>query len=147
MSFFQSMDISASGLSAQKMRMDVISQNIANVNTTRTENGTPYKRKIVLFEERKDASSFAAHLNSSLINSSGKGGVRATKIVEDQREGSKVYEPSHPDADKDGYVTMPNVNVVEEMTNMISASRSYEANVTSIGITKSMIAKTLEISR
>lgn len=147
MSFFQSMDISASGLSAQKMRMDAISQNIANVNTTKTEDGTPYKRKIVLFEEIKDSSSFASYLNTSLINSSGKSGVRATKIVEDQREGTKVYEPSHPDADAEGYVVMPNVNVVEEMTNMIAASRSYEANVTSISITKAMIAKTLEISR
>ncbi len=150
MSFFDSMNISASGLTAQRIRMDVISENLANVNTTRATDGKPYKRKIVLFQERKELNTFEQALNkavnASAENSVGKG-VRASRIVEDQTPGNRVYEPEHPDADKDGYVTMPNVNVVQEMVNMISASRSYEANLTAMNTTKGMLSKTLEISR
>ncbi len=150
MSFFNTMNISASGLTAQRIRMDVISENLANINTTRATDGKPYKRRIVLFEERKDLSPFETMLNkavsASLEPSAGKG-VRASRIVEDTTPGNRVYEPEHPDADADGYVTMPNVNSVQEMVNMISASRSYEANVTSLNTTKAMLLKTLEISR
>jgi len=146
MSFFGSLDVSASGLTAQRLRMDIIAENIANVETTRTQDGSPYKRKTVLFQERGDASPFAEYFNKAM---GGKvqdvRGVRVTRIVEDQRPGSKVYDPGHPDADTDGYVTKPNVNIVEEMVNMISASRSYEANVTAFNTTKSIIAKTLEM--
>ncbi len=145
MGFFGSLDIGASGLTAQRVRMDIISQNIANVNTTRTEDGTPYRRKDVLFEER--AGSFSDALSAASDKLSNGQGVRVTKIVEDSSEFKKVYEPGHPDADEEGYVNMPNVDVVTEMVNMISATRSYEANVTSINATKSMAMKALEIGK
>jgi flagellar basal-body rod protein FlgC len=145
MGFFGSLDIGASGLTAQRVRMDIISQNIANVNTTRTEDGTPYRRKDVLFEERTGSFSDVLAAASDKI-SNGKG-VRVTNIVEDTSEFKKVYDPGHPDADEDGYVNMPNVDVVTEMVNMISATRSYEANVTSINATKSMAMKALEIGK
>ena len=146
MSFFGSLDVSASGLTAQRLRMDIIAENIANVETTRTQDGSPYKRKTVLFQERGGASPFSEYFSKAMGNIvQDVRGVRVTKVVTDNRPGAKVYEPGHPDADADGYVTKPNVNIVEEMVNMISASRSYEANVTAFGTTKSMIAKTLEM--
>lgn len=147
MGFFGSLDIGASGLTAQRVRMDIISQNIANVNTTRTEDGTPYRRKDVLFEERSGSGSFSDALSAASDKLSNGQGVRVTKIVEDSSEFKKVYDPGHPDADEDGYVSMPNVDVVTEMVNMISATRSYEANVTSINATKSMAMKALEIGK
>ena len=151
MSLFDSMNISATGLTAQRLRMDVISQNMANINTTRTEDGTPYKRKITLFQEIKGGAIFTDYLDDALRRTADRSfegqGVRVSEIVNDETEGSKVYEPGHPDADAEGYVTMPNVNMVAEMVNMISASRSYEANITAINTTKAMIAKTLEIGR
>lgn len=146
MSFFTSLDTSASALTAQRLRMDVISQNMANIDTTRTKDGTPYKRKTVLFEEISERSNFAKYLDSAMNSSAGYG-VRVSKIVEDDTPGAMEYDPSHPDADENGYVTKPNVNVVEEMVNMISANRSYEANVTAISTTKAMITKTLEIGK
>ena len=147
MSLFNTLNVSSSGLTAQQLRMDVISQNIANVDTTRTETGEAYKRKTVLFQERSNKYSFSDYFNESVSRTNSGNGVRVTKIVEDQTPGARVYEPGHPDADEDGYVTKPNVNIVEEMVNMISASRSYEANVTAISNTKAMIARTLEIGR
>ncbi len=152
MGFFSSMDISASALTAQRLRMDVISQNLANVDTTRTAEGTPYKRKTVLMEEKRDVMSFANYLATSMspstINSVGIGtGVKVSKIVEDQTEGVKRYEPDHPDADEDGYVTMPNVDSVTEMVNMISANRSYEANISALNTSMQMGTKTLEIGK
>jgi len=148
MSFLRSLDAAASGLSAQRLRMDVISQNIANINTTRTENGQPYRRKIVLFEDRNQNKPFYKYLSenskSKLGNASG---VRVSRIVEDPSPFKRVYEPGHPDADENGYVNMPNVDLVTEMINMISASRAYEANVTSINTTKSMALKALEIGK
>ena len=146
MSFFSSLDTSASALTAQRLRMDVISQNMANVDTTRTENGGPYQRKVVLFQEIGSKASFAQYLGKAMDSDVGKG-VRVTKIVNDETPGSRIYDPTHPDADEDGYVTNSNVNVVEEMVNMISANRSYEANITAINTTKAMIAKTLEIGK
>ncbi len=148
MSFFDSLHVSASGLTAQKLRMDITSENIANVNTTRTGDGTPYKRKAVLFQQKSDDFFTFSQTFESILNKPVKGtGVRVHSIVKDNTPGAKVYEPSHPDADKDGYVMMPNVNIVTEMVNMISASRSYEANVTALNTTKAMMAKTLEIGR
>jgi flagellar basal-body rod protein FlgC len=144
MGFFDTLNISASGLSAQQLRMDLIAQNMANVDTTRTENGGPYKRKIALFQERKSVP-FSTHFASALNGTVSGRGVRVARVVTDKSPGAKVYDPSHPDADAEGYVTKPNVNVVDEMVNMISASRSYEANVTAINVTKEMIAKTMEI--
>jgi flagellar basal-body rod protein FlgC len=147
MGIFSSLDISASGLTAQRLRMDTISQNIANVNTTRTENGTPYRRREVIFEERNDPDSFSSALSSATSKLYGGNGVRVSSIVEDPTDFKKVYDPGHPDADAEGYVSMPNVDVVTEMVNMISATRSYEANVTSINATKSMALKALEIGK
>jgi flagellar basal-body rod protein FlgC len=127
--------------------MDTISQNIANINTTRTENGTPYRRKMVVFEERSDSAPFSEYLTESSRNLMTGKGVRAARIVEDQSPFKKVYDPGHPDADENGYVEMPNVDVITEMVNMISATRAYEANVTSINTTKGLALKALEIGR
>ncbi|MCI8804314.1 MAG: flagellar basal body rod protein FlgC [Clostridiales bacterium] len=146
MSFFGSLDTSATALTAQRLRMDVISQNMANVDTTRTEKGGPYKRKVVLFQEIGSKASFAQYLGKAMDSDVGQG-VRVTRIVDDETPGSLTYDPTHPDANEDGYVTNSNVNIVEEMVNMISANRSYEANITAINTTKSMIAKTLEIGK
>lgn len=147
MGFFNSLDTSASALTAQRLRMDIISQNIANVNTTRTENGTPYRRKVVAFEERNSSTPFSQLLSERSKQLLAGKGVRVTGIYEDNSPFKKVYDPAHPDADQDGYVNMPNVDVVTEMVNMISTSRSYEANMTAISTTKSMALKALEISR
>jgi flagellar basal-body rod protein FlgC len=146
MGYFSSLNIGATGLTAQRLRMDTISQNIANVNTTRTEDGTPYRRKVVVFEEKSPNTSFSEYLNQSSKQLIG-GGVRVARVIEDRAPFKKVYDPGHPDADEDGYVEMPNVDVLTEMINMISATRSYEANVTSINTTKSMAMKALEIGR
>ena len=146
MGFFTSLDIGASALTAQRLRMDLISQNIANVNTTRTDKGTPYRRKVAIFEERSLQAPFSDLLTNESRNIIGKG-VRVSGIVEDEAPFKKIYDPGNPDADKDGYVQMPNVDVITEMINMISASRAYEANVTSINTTKSMAMKALEIGR
>ncbi|MFA9463844.1 MAG: flagellar basal body rod protein FlgC [Velocimicrobium sp.] len=146
MSVFGALDTSASGMTAQRLRTDIIAQNIANVNTTRDADGNVYKRKTVVFEE-KAPTAFSTVLNDALGNTSNSRGVKVTKIVEDGSEGRKVYDPSHPDADKEGYVTYPNVNTVTEMTNLIDASRSYEANVTAFNATKSMALKALEVGK
>lgn len=145
MSIFNSLDISASGMTAQRLRTDIIAQNIANVNTTRDENGDPYRRKTVVFAE-KDITSFSDALN--LAASTTGNGVKVTQIVEDDDTEMKlVYDPSHPDSNEEGYVTYPNVNTVTEMTNLIDASRSYEANVTAFNATKSMALKGLEVGK
>jgi flagellar basal-body rod protein FlgC len=145
MSTFTSMNICATGMTAQKLRIDTISQNIANANTTRTESGDPYRRQTVVFEEIKGSSSFNDVLNGYLNNTSSVGGVKVSGIVEDESPFTTVYDPTHPDADADGYVSMPNVDTLEEMTNLIDANRAYEANVTAFNSNKSMIAKALEI--
>ncbi len=145
MSAMNGMNVSASGMTAQRLRLDIISQNIANVNTTRDENGNVYRRKSVIFEE-KDVTPFGDILMKTGGTSGN--GVKVTEIIEDtSSEMRKVYEPSNPDADEDGYVTYPNVNIVQEMTDMIDASRSYEANVTAFNATKNMALKGLEVGR
>lgn len=147
MSFFGSLDTSASGLTAQRLRLDIISQNMANASTTRTESGGAYKRKSVVFEQVQNSAenSFSSILNKK--RQSGNNGVRVAAIVEDSSEGSLVYNPTHPDANEQGYVEMPNVNIVDEMVNMISASRAYEANINSFNSMKSMFTKALEIGK
>ena len=124
--------------------MDIISNNIANVNTTRTENGQPYRRKMPIFQER--SSSFKNILLNKQLGLQGKG-VRVIGIKDDMSPFRLVYDPNHPDADNNGYISMPNVNIVKEMVDMISASRGYEANVTAINTAKSMAMKALEIGR
>ena len=145
MSAFGAMDISASGMTAQRLRTDIISQNIANVNTTRDENGQPYKRRTVVFEENP-SNSFNDYL--SVASSSIGNGVKVSAIVEDNTTPmTMVYDPSHPDADEEGYVYYPNVNTVTEMTNMIDASRAYEANITAFNATKAMTTQALQIGK
>ena len=145
MSTMNGMNVSASGMTAQRLRMDIISQNIANVNTTRDENGNPYKRKAVVFAE-KNVTPFGEVLMKTAGNSGN--GVKVTKIIEDnEADMRKVYDPSHPDADEEGYVTYPNVNIVQEMTDLIDATRSYEANVTAFNASKSMALKGLEVGK
>lgn len=146
MTFLNSIDISASGLTAQRLRLDIISQNIANVNTTRTEDGGPYRRKAVIFEQRRAQVPFSKTLSNATDNIA-QGGVRVSRIEVDNNPFPLAYDPGHPDANEEGYVAMPNINIVEEMVNMISASRSYEANVTAMNAMKSMAAKALEIGR
>ncbi len=146
MSVIDGMNVSASGMTAQRLRMDIISQNIANVNTTRDENGEAYRRKIVVFAE-KDTNAFADILNSKTGAGAGNG-VKVTQILEDtETPMNMVYDPSHPDADEEGYVAYPNVNTVTEMTNLIDASRAYEANVTAFNASKEMALKGLEVGK
>jgi flagellar basal-body rod protein FlgC len=145
MSTINSLNVSASGMTAQRLRMDIISQNIANVNTTRDADGNVYKRKVVVFGE-KNGELFGDVL--SRATEAVGNGVKVTEIADDTKTPMrKVYEPSSPDADADGYVSYPNVNVVQEMTDMIDASRSYEANVTAFNAGKSMALKGLEIGK
>lgn len=145
MSLLDAFNISASGMTAQRLRTDIISQNIANVNTTRDADGNPYRRKTVVMEE-KDVTSFSDVLRLVAGNTSN--GVKVTNIVQDTKTPLReVYDPSHPDANEEGYVSYPNVNTVTEMTNLIDASRSYEANVTAFNGTKNMMLKALEIGK
>lgn len=146
MSLFQSFNINASGMTAQRFRMDVISENVANVNTTRMEDGNPYRRKIVTFAE-KDVTPFSKVLNNTREAYLGNG-VKVYSVKEDtESDYIMKYDPSHPDADADGYVSYPNVNIVTEMTNMIDASRSYEANVTAFQTSKAIAIKGLELGK
>ena len=144
MSFLDSMNISASALTATRMRMDVIAENMSNINTTRTETGDPYRRKYVVFQERTNDRDFAAFFNKARTVS---GGVRVVEIGEDMTEFKYDYNPSHPDADENGFVRMPNVEVVQEMIDMMSAYRAYEANITALNTFKDMANKALEIGR
>lgn len=145
MDFFSSMRVSASGLEAQMKRMNTISSNIANAETTRGVDGGPYKKKDAVLAAETDRESFGEILQNRLDEEVQ--GVRVTDIAEDQKPPRLVYNPNHPDANAEGYVAMPNVNTVEEMANMISAQRSYEANVTAMNSAKAMAQKALEIGR
>jgi len=144
MSFLSSLDIGGSALTAQRFRMDIISQNIANRETTRTEGGGAYVRKMVVLEAR-ESTAFANVLNDK-ISSTGNG-VRVAEVAEDTSAMKQVYDPTNVDADENGYVEYPNIDNVKEMVDLMSASRSYEANVTAINAVKQMAAKALEIGR
>ena len=147
MGLFGSLDISASALSAERLRMDVTAENLANAQSTRTAAGGPYRRKEVVTEATGD-NGFAGALASARASGGGpQGGVRVSGIVEDQTPNRLVYDPSHPDANAQGYVSMPNVNPVTEMVDLIGASRSYEANVTAMQTSKQMFTKTLDLLR
>ncbi|MBD7915331.1 flagellar basal body rod protein FlgC [Clostridium sp. Sa3CUN1] len=134
MGLFNTMRISASGLSAERLRMDTVTSNITNATTTRGEDGKPYVRKIAVFQENLD-------------EAKGLNGVKSVGIIDDKSPLKEVYDPTHPDANEEGYVTMPNVNLLNEMADMIAASRSYEANADTLDATKSMFTKTLELGR
>lgn len=138
MGSFSSFDVSASGIHAQRVRMDVIAENIANAESTRTAQGGPYRRQRV---------TFSAAYDNAIRQGNRVKGVEVEGIVEDPTDFRTVYDPGHPDADASGYVRMPNVNVVEEMVDMISATRAYEANVTALNAAKSMISSAIDIGR
>lgn len=144
MSIFNSINISASALNAEKTRIDIINKNIANAHTSRASGGQPYRRQMVTFKENKDK--FSKYLERHTGKFHGKG-VEISKVVEDKSDFKRIYEPGHPDADEDGYVLMPNVDIVKEMVDMIDAQRAYEANITAINGSKSMMMKALEIGR
>ncbi len=143
---FNSINVSASGLTAERLRMDVISRNIANANVTRTASGTPYRRQITVFRPIEN-SSFKATLDKAMGKPMTGDGVEVYKVVEDKAPFREVYNPSHPDANEDGMVLMPNVDTITEMVDLIAASRAYEANVTTINAAKGMAMRALEIGR
>lgn len=149
MSVFNSIDISSSALTAEKTRLDVISKNIANANS-KTSGGTPYRRQMAVFQENNSNRPFSSFMGSEMNKfnkAQVEGGVRISKIVEDQSDFKYKYEPGHPDADENGYVQISNVEVVKEMIDLISAQRGYDANITAINSSKSMITKALDIGR
>jgi flagellar basal-body rod protein FlgC len=145
MDFFNALHISSSGLSAQRLRMNLISANLANISTTHTKAGGPYRRKDPIFAAQAPAASFREmlhHRQKELLKE-----VAVVGIVEDSRPPLEKYDPTHPDANAEGYVALPNINLMEEMVNMISATRSYEAGVTAIQSAKDMALKALEIGQ
>jgi len=144
MSLLDSMNIVGSAMTAERFRMDIALQNMANANTTRTPSGEPYRRKQVVFQER------AIHFDDALRTESARvegGGVRVTQVVESQRDFIPVYDPSHPDANEEGYVMMPNVDTTEERVDLMAASNAYEANLTALSLVKSLALKALEIGK
>lgn len=155
MSFWNSLRIGASALSAQRLRLDVIANNIANAETTRTESGEPFKRQDVVFQPQGKSSFLPQFLSvlrgsskqSAITPSIAANGVKVASIVTDQTPGAHIYDPTHPDADENGYVDYPNVNLVVEMTNMLSATRSYEASLSVVDAAKRMAQKALEIGK
>lgn len=142
--FFDSLDVSASALSAERIRMNTISSNLANAQTTRTPEGGPYRRKDPVFEAQP-VKEFSHVLNGMMEVPMNK--VQVTDIVSDPNPPKLVFQPDHPDANPEGYVAMPNINTMEEMVNLITASRTYEANVTAVNISKNMMNRALDIGR
>lgn len=153
MSFLSSMNIVGSGLTAQQLRLDVVSENITNMNTTRTESGGPYRRKMVVFQAEDGRDSFRnvlARTKDGLVSNAGyarSAGVRVVEIAEDQSEFKLKYDPTDPDANEEGYVEMPNVDLVKEITDGMAASQAYSANVTAFNLLKNVISKGLEIGK
>lgn len=149
MGMFMGIDTAASGLTAERLRMDVISNNIANANTTRTDRGGAYHRRYVVFKPRERAPlSFEQTLMRAVgVRQNAGEGVRAVAIAEDNQQGPLVYDPGHPDANAEGYVEKPNVNIVAEMVDMITAQRAYEAGTTAINAAKAMASKAMDIGK
>ena len=151
MAFLSSMNIVGSGLTAQQLRLDVISENITNINTTRTEAGGPYRRKTVTMESIEGQTTFQAAMaraqGRNASADSAAGGVRVTEITEDPSDFKLVYDPTHPDANEEGYVEMPNVDLVKEMADAMAANQAYSANVTAFNVLKQVAAKGLEIGK
>ncbi len=143
MSFLQSLNISGSGLTAQRLRMDIISENIANIDTTRTENGDPYRRKMVVLSSTSDF----RNMMIRNISDYEANGVEVTEILEDPSEFKLSYDPEHPDADENGYVRLPNVDSLKETIDMMESYRAYQANLAALNTMKQMAVKALEIGR
>lgn len=149
MAFMSSMNIVGSGLTAQQLRLDVISENITNQNTTRTEGGGPYRRKMVVFEAEGQPTAFErvlAQVRGEALSDT-PGGVRVVEIAEDPSDFKLVYDPTNPDANADGYVEMPNVDLVKETADAMAAAQAYSANVTAFNVLKQVAAKGLEIGK
>jgi flagellar basal-body rod protein FlgC len=150
MAFLSSLDISGSGLTASRLRMDVIAENLSNSETTRTSEGGPYRRKMVVYECTDNAQTFRNMLEAQ-VNGSGDAvvpqGVKVTGIVEDQTPFNVEYDPTNPDANEQGYVEKPNVDLIQETTDMMAASRAYNANLTAFDAVKNMAAKALELGK
>jgi flagellar basal-body rod protein FlgC len=153
MAFLSTMNIVGSGLTAQQLRLDIISENITNSQTTRTENGGAYRRKMVVFQAQSGRNSFReamARATDGLASNAGyetAGGVKVTEIIEDDSDLKMVYDPTHPDADENGYVEMPNVDSVKEMADAMSATQAYSADATAFNILKTVAAKGMEIGK
>lgn len=147
MAFLNSLQINASGLTAQRLRMDVIAENLANASTTRTAEGTPYRRRYTIFQPREQMQSFRTVLAGEEEKLSTGRGVRVTAIEEDLSDFKLKYDPTHPDALEDGYVRMPNVDTAQEMVDMLGATRAYEANITALNAVKDMAVRALEIGK
>ena len=149
MAFLSSMNVVGSGLTAQQLRLDVVSENVTNRTTTRTEGGGPYRRKMVVFQAEGERSPFQTALNRALGRTSRglEGGVQVTQIVEDPSDFKLVYDPTHPDANAEGYVEMPNGDLIQEMADAMAASQAYSANVTAFNVLKQMCERGLEIGR
>lgn len=144
MGFLNSLNIAGSALTAERFRTDIILQNLANSSTTRTDNGEPYRRKQVVFEERGMTFGKSLEREMNKINS---GGVRVAEVIESEDPFIPVYDPTHPHANDDGYVMMPNVNRAEEQVDLMAATRAYEANTTALNVVKAMALKALEIGK
>jgi flagellar basal-body rod protein FlgC len=143
-SLFSIIDVSASGMSAQRERAEVLAENIANAETTRTAQGGPYRRRDVVFESSPVSSQFTTELGSQMSQATG---VRVSQVVTDQSEPNRRYMPGHPDADKDGYVLFPHMNPAQDMVDLLGASRSYQANVSAISAVKDMIQRSIDLFR
>ena len=140
MAFMSSMNVVGSALTAEMLRLDVISENITNINTTRTEGGGPYRRKVVVLEEQGERTPFQLALARA-------GGVRVVEIAEDPSDFKLVYDPTHPDANAEGYVEMPNVDLIKEMSDAMAANQALSANITAFNVLKQVVAKGLEIGK
>ena len=153
MAFLSTINIIGSGLTAQHLRLDVISENVTNINTTRTEEGGPYRRKVVVFQAMDGRETFRdvmARVQNGVVSNAGQentGGVRVIEIAEDPTDFKLKYDPTDPDANEDGYVELPNVDLVKEITDAMAASQSYSASVTTFNVLKSVISSGLEIGR
>ena len=148
MSFLSTLNISGSGMTAQRLRLDVVADNIANMQTTRTEDGAPYRRKMVVLEAKQP--SFQQILENAMAGQqvyTAGDGVKAVAVIEDQTELTPVYDPTHPDAGEDGYVMMPNIDLVKETADAMAASQAYQANITAFNTTEQMAQSALEIGR
>ncbi len=144
MSLFSVLSIGASGMAAQRMRAEMLTENLANAETTRTPDGGPYRRKDVVFETTEVASPFSSIFNAHM---NAPGGVAVSEVVTDMGEPERRYLPGHPDADKDGYVAFPRVNPAEDMVDLMGTARSYQANVAAIGAVKDMIQRSFDLLR